>query len=115
MYHRKTDKKVLVKFEGRKNAKKVGYAVEYDCVHFLRDQGCFAQRNPSYNQTGEMRCVDVIYYNPATKTFGFIQCKRRRKYLHKEEKDRILTVARKYGAVAELCFRDRGLIFEILE
>ena len=113
--YRNKNKKILVKFEGRKNSKKVGYAVEYDCVHFLRDQGCFAQRNPSYNQTGEMRCIDVIYYNPMTKTFGFIQCKRRKKYLHREEKDRIIQVSKKYGAVSELCYRENGLKFEIIE
>ena len=94
-----------------KSARRVGYNLERDTVNFLRDKGIFAIRINSMAQRGIFRPVDVV---AAPRDTGpeFIQCKRRRKYLHKEETERLKLVCTQFGAKPILCFRDRGLVFE---
>ena len=94
-----------------RSARAKGYTLERDCVNYLREKNVFAIRINSRAQRGPLRPVDVVACtNPI-----FIQCKRRKKYLGKEEKQRIKLVATQFNASAELCFRDRGLKFEIIK
>ena len=91
-----------------KSARTKGYNLERDAVIFFREQGIFAIRINSRAQKGVLRPIDVVAcINPI-----FVQCKRRRKYLGKDEKERIKLAATQFNAKAELCFRDRGLKFE---
>ena len=91
-----------------KSARRKGYNLERDTVIFLRNQGMFAIRINSRAQKGVLRAIDVVACAAPT----FIQCKRRKKYLHKEEIERIKLAATQFHASAELVYRDRGLKFE---
>jgi len=99
----------MVRRIGR-SARRVGYNLERDTVLFLREQGIFAIRIPSMAQRGVLRSVDVVY----CKAPVFVQCKRRKKYLHAEEIERIKLVATQFNAKAELVYRDKGLKFETI-
>ena len=102
------EKKKFDRSKGGRSARRIGYNLERDTVLFLREQGIFAIRIPSMAQRGVLRSVDVVY----TKVPVFVQCKRRRKYLGKEEIERIKLAATQFNATAELVYRDRGLKFE---
>ena len=100
----------MVRRIGR-SARRVGYSLERDTVLYLREQGIFAIRINSRAQKGVLRAIDVVYCkNPV-----FVQCKRRKKYLHAEEKERIKLAATQFNATAELVYRDRGLKFEQIQ
>jgi len=94
-----------------KSARRIGYNLERDTVLFLREQGIFAIRIPSMAQRGALRAIDVVY----CKSPVFVQCKRRRKYLGKEEIERIKLAATQFNATAELVYRDQGLKFEQIQ
>ena len=102
-----------------KSARGKGYRVENDFVKMMQSWGWFAMRLPSWLQKGIMRAIDGIFYDPFKKIFGFFQAKYNKKYLHKEEKERIQEVCRKYNTIAYFVWRKdeyttRGLKFEIL-
>jgi len=100
------------KFNWAKKARAKGYRVEYDTVIQLRNLGCWAMRLPSRRQVGIMRPIDVIFWNPITKVFGFVQCKFNKKNFHAEEKERFIFVCKKYGATGYLAHRDNGIKME---
>ena len=93
-----------------KSARAKGYSLERDCVNYYRQQGVFALRINSRSQKGVYRSIDVIAYNQGT--FFIIQCKYKKKYLGKQETERIRLAATQFGATPLLCYRDRGLRFE---
>jgi Holliday junction resolvase len=93
-----------------KSAKAKGYSVERDCVLLYRKSGIFAIRIPTRAQVGALRSIDVV----ACRFPEFIQCKRRKKYLYKPEKERIKLTAKNFNGIAMLCWRDNGLKFERL-
>jgi hypothetical protein len=106
------DKKlVLVK---RVRSKRVGYSVEYAAVKNMQARGWWAARNPSMNQRGDASCIDGFYYDPFRKVFGVFQAKRRYKYLHREEKERIKKYASWYNAEASFWWRDKGMHYEVI-
>ena len=99
-----------------KKARDKGYRAERDGVLLLRRMGCWAKRLRSDEQIGEMRCVDGYYWDPARFIFGFEQTKYQRKYLHKEEKDRIIELCTKYNVEGMFMWREprKGMKFEII-
>jgi len=95
-----------------RSARRIGYNLERDCVLHYRQQGSFAIRIPSQSQKGILRSIDVVAYHRGV--FYIIQCKRRKKYLHKEEIERIKLASTQWGATPLLCYRDVGLKFETI-
>jgi hypothetical protein len=92
-----------------KSARRVGYNLEYDCVQYFKKKRIFAFRVPTKMQVGELRSIDVIVVCAG----AVQQCKRRKKYLHKPEKERIKVMISNYDNMkAFLCYRDKGLKFE---
>lgn len=113
---------LLVKKPAKRNPynnRKIGKAVEYDCVKDLKSKGMWARRNPDYMQN-KKEPIDVFCWNPYTKEFWGIQCKRHRKGLFsnhascKDEVKRILEYCKQYQLVPYLCYRSNGLHYEII-
>ena len=96
-----------------KSARQVGYNLERLCVNFYREQGAFAIRVGSQTKEYQKRAIDVIAYHKGV--FYIIQCKRRHDYLRKEEKENLKMAATQFGAIPLLCWRDKGLQFEIIK
>lgn len=99
--------------------RQVGKAVEYDCVKDLKSKGYWARRNPDYMQN-KQEPIDVFCWNPERREYWGIQCKRRRKGLFnnsaasKDEVGRIIQYCKKWSMTPILCFRDRGLHYEVI-
>ena len=93
-----------------RSARAKGYSLERDCVNYYRQQGSFALRINSRAQKGVYRSIDVVAYHNGV--FIINQCKRRKKYLGKEERERIMLAATQFNATPLLCWRENGLRFE---
>ena len=96
-----------------RNAKQRGYAVERGAVLNYKNKGILAIRIPVYQQVGPFRSIDYIVVEKGK--LG--QAKRRKKYLRKPEIERIKECRNLFPnseITCELCFRDRGLKFEII-
>jgi hypothetical protein len=109
------------KYDGARSPyanRKVGKSIEYKCVADLKEKGYWAKRQPDQQQQGESAAIDVFCWNPFDREFWVIQVKRHRKLLmnnsakSREERARIIAYAVKYGAIAYLCYLDKGLHYE---
>jgi len=96
-----------------RKSKAIGYAVERGAVLNYKNKGILAIRIPVYQQVGPFRSIDYIVVEKGR--IG--QAKRRKKYLRKPEIERIKSCRNLFlnsDLVCELCYRDRGLRFEII-
>jgi len=97
-----------------RKSKAVGYAVERGAVKSYQNRGILAIRIPVYQQVGIFRSIDYIVIEKGR--IG--QAKRRKKYLHKPERERIKSCRNQFpnsDLLCELCYRDYGLKFEVID
>ena len=96
-----------------KSARRVGYSLERAGVNYYREQGFFAVRITSRSQKGILRPIDFVAFD--RQNFYVVQCKRRLRYLQKEEIERIKLAATQWNAIPLVCWRDNGLKFKRIE
>jgi hypothetical protein len=89
-----------------------GYRVEYDDYRKWRDQNIFALKIPHRLQKGDWSTFDVVVCKPTGTEMH--QCKYRYDLLSKLERENHIRMCAVFGLIPVLCWRDRGLKYEIL-